>query len=246
MLLRTACFLSLALAAVPATAAEQLKKIPAALDPAKAYVLVEVHNHDEGIARGVVVFARYDPEGGDLRGGKRSPPSGLGKDVPVRIASTKPLLKEKERRLYLLTLEPDTWVIEGAGGTAFSLGSKTFKAVAGQVIDLGIFSPGGDWPDGEGPFKLTAGKLVGMALLGPFAKGPKPQPAMLAIRERTADDMPVPEPLRARVVSAVFTSGAKFGNYLGGLVNRIDGRKGRPGSQPVEAAAPAAGAGESR
>jgi hypothetical protein len=232
-------WLVLLLAAAPALAAESLKLVPAKLDPAKAYALVEVLNHDEGKMPGRVVLARYDAQGGDVRGGLRSPGSRLAKDEPVRVATSNALVKGKASRLYLLELEPDTWVIEGAGGTAFSLGSRHFTVAAGEVVDLGVMAPRGDYPEGEGPWKLTAGKLAKIALLGPFAKGPKPSVAMLEIRERTASDMALPAPLRERAVRASFTPGAKFGNYLGGLVNRLEGRKGRPASS-VEDSEPAA------
>lgn len=68
-------------------------------------------------------------------------------------------------------------------------------------------------------------------LLGPFAKMPEPRLAMLEIRSRGADDFAVPESLRGVITSAQFSDGARFGNYLGGLVNRIDGRRGRPSVQ---------------
>lgn len=114
-------FLWLVLSTAASTeAAQLLRSVPSALDPAKAYALVEVRNHDGGRQAGSVVFARYDPTGGDVRGGTRSPGSSLGRGVPVRIAvSRRTLARTDESRLYLLEIEPDTWVIEGAAGTAF-------------------------------------------------------------------------------------------------------------------------------
>lgn len=221
-----------AAAAASASAAEVLRTLPSTLDPAKAYALVEIRNHDGGSQAGNITLARYDAAGGDVRGGLRSPGSALARGVAVRLTvSRRPLARSDESRLYLLELEPDTWVIEGAGGTAFSLESRTFTIRAGEVLDLGVFSPRGDWPEGEGPPQLTAGRLAGIALLGPFARMPRPQPAMLEIRPRGDGDLDVPESLRGVVVPAEFSAGARFGNYLGGLVNRIDGRAGRPGAQ---------------
>ena len=218
--------------AVSASAAQLLRTVPSTLDPAKAYALVEIRNHDGGPQAGNVTLARYDAAGGDVRGGLRSPGSALGRGVAVRLGvSRRALVRSDESRLYLLELEPDTWVIEGAGGTAFSLESRTFTISAGEVLDLGVFSPRGDWPEGEGPPRLTAGRLAGIALLGPFARMPRPQPAMLEIRPRGDGDLAVPESLRGVIASAEFSAGARFGNYLGGLVNRIDGRAGRPGAQ---------------
>lgn len=218
--------------AAPATASEVLWRVPASLDPAKAYVLVEIRNHDGLAAPGNVVLARYDPVGNDVRGGTRSPASALGRGEDVRIAvSSRALERTRESRLYLVELEPDIWVIEGVGATAFSLESRTFEIAAGQVLDLGVLSPQTDWPEGEGP--PTVGRLVGIALLGPFARQPDPRPAMLEIRERGAGDFAVPELIRPVIAPARFSPGARFGNYLGGLVNRIDGRRGRPGAAPV-------------
>ena len=232
-------FLVVAIAtSVSASAAEVLRTVPSTLDPAKAYALVEIRNHDGGSQAGNVTLARYDAAGGDVRGGLRSPESALERGVPVRLTvSRRPLVRGDESRLYLLELEPDTWVIEGAGGTAFSLESRTFTIRAGEVLDLGVFSPRIDWPEGQGPPRLTAGRLAGIALLGPFARMPRPQPAMLEIRPRGGGDLAVPESLTGVIASAEFTAGARFGNYLGGLVNRIDGRAGRPGAQPDAAQA---------
>jgi hypothetical protein len=219
----------LALVAADPALAEALREVPAELDPAKAYVLIEIRNQDDGRQRGAITLARYDWEGRDVRGGTRSPDSGLADDAQVRVTvRSNALARGEGSRLYLLALEPDTWVIEGAGATAFSLGSRTFTLVAGDVVDLGVFSPQTDWREGEGPQRLTAGRIARMAFLGPFARMPDPQPARLDIRERTAADLPVPEPLRPRIAAVQFRDGATFGNYLGGLVNRIDGRRGRP------------------
>jgi len=221
-----------------ASAAELLKSLPATRDPAMAYVLVELRNHDDAKLPGNIILARYDPVGGDVRGGLRSPASKLAKGASVRVSvRSKPLVKTEGGRLYLLALEPDTWVIEGAGGTAFSLGSKSFVARAGEVVDLGVLTPRGDYPEGEGPYRLTAGKVAKIALLGPFAKQPKPVPAMVEMRSREASDMAIPVSLRAAAKPASFQEGAKFGNYLGVVVNRIGGRKGRPGAQVKGAAA---------
>lgn len=228
--------LALAGMAMPSAAAEVLRQVPAALDPAKAYVLVEIRNQDGTRLPGSIVLARYDPAGGDVRGGTRAPASALARPQDVRIAiARRALAQTRESRLYLVALEPDTWVIEGAGGTAFSLGSRTFTLAAGDVVDLGVLSPATDWPEGETAPRLTAGRLATLALLGPFARSPEQRPAMLDIRARTASDIAVPAQLRAAIAPASLQPGATFGNYLGGLVNRIDGRRGRPGGASAEA-----------
>jgi hypothetical protein len=229
-------------AASPALANEVLRRIPPVLAPGKAYVLVEIRNQDAGRLPGGIVLARYDPAGGDVRGGTRSPGTALGRGMDVRIAvASRPLERRPESRLYLVELEPDIWVIEGAGGTAFSLESRTFEIAAGQVLDLGVMSPVTDWPEGERAPGLTVGRVAALALLGPFARQPDPRPAMLEMRARGVGDFAVPEAIRTLVAPATFRPGARFGNYLGGLVNRIDGRRGRPGAvaAPSEPPAPA-------
>lgn len=239
MLLRLLLLMAVVLAA-PASAGEVLRRVPAALDPAKAYVLVEIRNHDGGRLKGSIVLARYDPAGGDVRGGARSAGSALPRRRDVRIAiASRELQKTDESRLYLVALEPDTWVIEGAGGTAFSLGSRTFTLAAGDVVDLGVVSPASDWLEGESAPRLTVGRVATLALLGPFARTPLQRPAFLDMRERGATDLAVPAQLRAAIVPVRLQPGARFGNYLGGLVNRIDGRRGRPDPAPAPVPTPA-------
>jgi hypothetical protein len=225
----------LLLASAPAAAAEILKTLPAKLDSKKAYALVELRNVDDKKMKGSLVLARYDAEGGDVRGGARAPATALPKGVPVRVAiAGKALVKAPKSRLYLVALEPDTWVIEGSGGTAFSLGSNRFTVAAGDVLDLGVVTPRTDYREGEGPPKLTVGKLAAMSLLGGFAaKRKAPNPMMVEVRARSATDIALPALVKARAASPAYVEGAKFGNYLGGLVNRIEGRKGRPGAEPA-------------
>jgi len=91
-------------------------------------------------------------------------------------------------------------------------------------------TPRGGYPDGKSPYRLTAGKLAKIALLGPFAKQPRPVQAMLDMRPRETTDMAPPASLQAGAKPAVYRDDVKFGNYLGGLVNRLGGRKGRPGA----------------
>ena len=217
-----------------------LRRVPAALDPAKAYVLVEIRNHDGGRLKGSIVLARYDPAGGDVRGGARSPGSALPRGTGVRIPiASRQLEKTDESRLYLVALEPDTWVIEGAGGTAFSLGSRSFTLAAGEVVDLGVLSPATDWLEGKSEPRLTVGRVATLALLGPFARTPERRPAYLDLRERGAADFAVPAQLRSAIVPVRLQPGARFGNYLGGLVNRIDGHRGRPDPAPASVLVPA-------
>ena len=217
------------------------------IDPAAAYVLVEIANLDNAVLKGTTVpgaltIARYDPIGGDVRGGDRSPGTLLGKKDVLRVViNNKPIVKAKESRLYLVQIPADTWVIEGSGTTAFSLGSRTFTAAAGQIVDLGWFDPSVDWLEGEGP-KSMLGGAMGAAFFG--SVNPKDlRPLKLDWRPRGAGDLALPPMLADKpLVAADFAEGAKFGNYLGGLVNRIGGRATRtaavvePAAEPVVAA----------
>jgi hypothetical protein len=211
-----------------------------AIDPAAAYVLVEIENLKDVVLKGTtapgsLTIARFDPVGGDVRGGEKSPGTLLGQKETLRVViNSKPVAKSKEARLYLVQIPADTWVIEGSGNTAFSLGSRTFVTTPGQIVDLGRFRPSVDWLEGEGP-KSMAGGLMGAAFFG--SVNPKDlRPIKLDWRARGAEDLPLPPALAGTpLVAADYGEGAKFGNYLGGLVNRIGGRATR--GQPAPAAA---------
>ena len=218
-------------------AAKSLTSVPARLDPAKAYVLVEVGDVDGGKLAGQLTFARYDQGNGDVKGLGRAAGSALPKKVSPHETTTKAVIKEKRRLLYLMELEPDFWVIEGANGTAFSLGSVGGTLAPGTVTDLGVVAVRTDYAEGDGPEKLTAGKLAKAAMLGPLFGGslkPKPVPTMIAIHPRTAADLPVPVGLQGQVTAATWSQPVKFGNHLGGLVNRMGGRQARGGRPAAE------------
>jgi hypothetical protein len=236
--------LLLLLAAGPAFAATILKKVPAELAADRAYLLVELRENKFPASEGVIVLARYDPAGGDVRGGLRSPGSAPPEGETVRIVVNRnSLAKTGKTKLYLVELEPDTWVIEGTSSTAFSLGSKSFVLEPGTITDLGVIAPHPDWREGDSANKQM-GKLVKSALLGPFGGKPRPQAWMAEWRERGPDDLPVPAELAGRIRPVRFAAeDVRFGNYLGGLVNRFGGRAERPDADAppeVEEAAPAA------
>jgi hypothetical protein len=214
------------------------------IKPDRAYLLVQVDPIEYQMLgtnrmKMDVGFARYDVARNDIRGGFKSSENPVPEGESVRtLARKKPIAKDGKRRLYLLEVEPDTWVIEsvgvssggalGVGSTSFSLGSYHFEAKAGQITDLGVFVPGREL-SGNPDEKVTAGKVFGMALLGPFG-GPKiePVPLVLKIRERKADDLQLPVAMQKHEITyPAFVYGSSFGNYGGGLVNRIDGREGR-------------------
>jgi hypothetical protein len=226
---------ALALAAAAPAAATTLKQVPAALNPAKAYILVEYKLLKNPYGGGLpgsrktmplkagLIFARYDPALGDIRGmGKaRSNPVAPGQQA-VEGFRSKPLAKGPGSRLFLIEVEPDIWVVQGFGNTSFSLGSYTFELAPGTVTDLGVVEAEPDWAEGQD--RPNMGRLLASAMAGPFGKSPDIAPMRAGFRPRGPGDIPLPAGLPAeRVKPAAFTPGAKFGNYLGGLVNRIEG-----------------------
>lgn len=217
-----------------AAGAETLKKVPASFNPAKAYVLVEYRLQKNSLSSfpgsrkymplmAGLSLARYDPLRGDVRGRGKA----IANPLPGKLAATEPfrnreIAKSEGAKLFLLELEPDVWVVQGYGNTSFSLGSHRFTLEPGTVTDLGIVEAEADWAEGDGP--ATAGDIFKIALLGAFAKRPASAPMRASFRPRTAQDMPLPTGIAAASVRPVaFTPDARFGNYLGGLVNRIDG-----------------------
>jgi hypothetical protein len=148
-------------------------------------------------------------------------------------AQNDPIAKDDKRRRYLLEIQPATWVITGTGGggaamgsadTSFSLGSDHSEAKTSEVLDLGAFEPQREETDNPDA-KLTSGKLIGMMFLH---QRTEPVPNRLAIRPRGAGDLAIPAWRASRpLVQPAFVYGGTFGNSLGGLVNRIDGKDGR-------------------
>jgi len=231
---RLALFATLALAAACPAAAKTLPKVPPALNPAKAYILVEyklLKNPFGGFPgsrktmplKAGLAFGRYDPALGDIRGmGKASRNPVPAGQQPVEGFRYKPLAKGPAARLMLIEMEPDTYVVQGFGNTSFSLGSYTFELAPGTVTDLGIVEAEPDWAEGQDAPEI--GDVLGTALTGPFGKSPDIAPMRATFRPRTAGDIPLPAGIPAdRVRPVAFTPGAKFGNYLGGLVNKIEG-----------------------
>lgn len=219
----------------------------------KAYLLVQVDPVEmkflgtNQITTGIL-FAPYDPATKQLRAGV--------------MALKDPVAKDEKRRLYLIEVDPGTWVIAGTGAsgaslgsadTSFSLGSYHFEAKAGELVDLGVFLPAREESDNPDT-KMNAMKLFGGPLFGGRIE---PVPSRMDIRPRGADDVPVPAWLATKpLVQPVFVYGVTFGNAGGGLINRIDGKKGRgraagdaaylskPGQPKVEATDVTESAGE--
>ncbi|MEY2927923.1 MAG: hypothetical protein RL367_2400 [Pseudomonadota bacterium] len=208
---------------------------PEPIDAKATYVLVEIHNPPDVTFMGVTVpgmltLARYDADHGDIKGGYQAAASALPKGEMVRVQmgmKTRSWVKTKTSRLYLIKIVPDLWVIEGASGTSYSLGSLTFTAKPGEIIDLGVAEARVDLAGGEKQENFNTGSLLKTALF-PFARMPEPKKNRLDLRARTAGDLPLPKELEGRALTLPqFSYGATFGNYAGGLVNRIDGQAGR-------------------
>ena len=231
---RLALIAALALAAASPAAAKTLKKVPPALNPAKAYILVEyklLKNPFGGLPgsrktmplKSGLAFGRYDPALGDIRGlGKAMANPVAPGQQPIEGFRYKPLAKGPATRLILIEVDPGVWVVQGYGNTSFSLGSYSFELAPGTVTDLGVVTAEPDWAEGQEP--PNVGDVFTAALAGPFAKSPDIAPMRATFRPRASGDIPLPAGIPADKVRPVeFTPGAKFGNYLGGLVNKIEG-----------------------
>lgn len=225
---RIASFLlwALTIVATPALA-ETLKKVPTTLDPTKAYIVVEIGKLDDGLLYGSLVLGRYDQKTADI-----APvplPGGKAPKNDNRVPVLRPAIKDGDRRLYIVQLDPGLWVIEGANDTAFSLGSSTIDVKAGSVTDLGVVTVYSDFADGEKHDVLTAGRALKGALMGGiFGRTiPASVPKAIEIRGRTQADLALP-PVFVGIARPVEWAGeVRFGNHLGGLVNRMGGRKAR-------------------
>jgi len=224
---------------VPAWASRTYTKLPPALDPTKAYVVVEVGKVDDGLIEGTLSFGRYDAEKADIAAptpppGGKSPRGGWPLDN--RVFLQKSLAKTKDHRLFLAELDPGLWVLESANDTAFSLGSATLNLAPGTVTDIGVATIYSDFPEGAKRDVLTAGRAMKGALLGGlFVRTvPPPMPKAVDFRPRTVGDMPLPAMLGG-ARPAEWAGEVRFGNGLGRLVNRMGGRKARIRAQ-IEAA----------
>jgi hypothetical protein len=211
------------------------------LDPAKAYVLVQVEPLEfnmlgnNRVVTGLML-AQYDLEKSAIRLSEKD-----GKVVnAMRLTLIgESIASDGKRKQYFAEIAPGTWVIEGAGGgsggtlgaavTAFSLGSYRFDARGGEVIDLGVVTPSRE--ESSNPdTQMTTGKLAGMMMMGGLfgGSGPEPLPLKLAIRPRGNGDLAMPAWLSgATVTQPALTYGSTFQNLLGGLINRVDGKVGR-------------------
>lgn len=230
--------LALVAPAGPGVAAA-LKAVPSQLDPAKAYILVEYElppnpSASPGSGKTLaltsgLVFARYDPSLGDVRGRGRAAKNPVpAEQKAIEEFREAIIAKRKGRSLQLIEVEPDTWVILGWGRhTSFSRGSYTFTLVPGSVTDLGVVVGERDWAE-DAKSVASRANMWKASLLELEAKAGHVPPMRVRFRPRTSADLPVPAGLPADKVQPVtFTPGAKFRNYGGGAPSRIEGENGR-------------------
>lgn len=224
--------LAVVVAALPAQASQLFKKLPVALDPTKAYVLVEIGKLDQAMLDATLILGRYDSAKGDVAA-PTPPPGGKvrrgGWRLDNRLHLLKPTVKTKGHRLFVAELDPGLWVIEGANDTSFSLGSSTLQLEPGAVVDLGVASVYSDFPEGEKRDVLTTGRLLKGALVGGLFGStlPPPMPKAVDFRPRAASDMQLPPQFATSARTAAWAGEVRFGNQIGGLVNRMGGRKAR-------------------
>lgn len=248
---RFICAVLLTIVAIAPATAKILKKIPPELASTKAYILIEYKLAPNPYAdlpgspstmplRDGLSLARYDPVLGDIRGrGKAKENPVPEKQKSIELFSNQPLVKTDKARLFLLEVEPDTWVIQGWGTTSFALGSYAFKLEPGTITDLGVVMGTHDWAEDQRV--ATVGEVFKSAMFGPFAKKPDIAPMRATFWERGPEDIALPNTLPLdRIRKVTFIPDAKFGNYLGGLVNRIDGVNQRLKAAPDRTETPSA------
>jgi hypothetical protein len=192
-----------------AALATPVKEVPAVLDPMKAYVTVEIRNWNEAALPGTVTLAPYDSTSRDLH-----------PEPTWEIIDRNAIAKAKKSRLYLVVLEPGEWVVQASNGTTFSRGTWSFKAQAGQVIDLGVMSTGIRWPGGKGPPAFNVGRALVDAVAGPRPHGGLP-PSSISFRPRSEADLPLP-PNLAGASKAELRNGLRFTARSGALENAVD------------------------
>lgn len=247
MIRRIAMMISLFALPVIAQAQGLIKRAPVALDPDKAYVVVELGQMDGAMMPGSLTIARYDAERNDIADPTpRAPDNKKGKHILDNrlFFNTNPILKDGKRRLLVAEVKPGLWVIEGANDTAFSLGSSTMQLEPGSVTDLGVANIYSDFPEGEKRDVATTGRVFKGALMGGIFGSvlPKPMPRAVDFRVRAGSDLRLPAPFAAAAKPVVWAGQVEFGNYLGGMVNRMGGIKSRPGvAAPVTPPPPSAG-----
>lgn len=187
---------------------------------------------DGAMLPGTLTLARYDPSKNDIAAPTPPPGGKIPKgewEVDNRVFLIKAALKDKRRRLFYVEMQPGLWVIEGANGTAFALGSNTFELPPGSVTDLGVADIYTDFPAGEKREVMNNGLLLKYALTGGLFTSLKPTvPSAVNFRPRVGTDLMLP-PIFANARLVTWIGQVEFGNYLGGMINRLGGIKSRPG-----------------
>jgi hypothetical protein len=142
--------LAAAALSAPAAAHKPLKvKELVNLDPTKGYLLVRLAPKGS-----LVAFARLSGGGLPMYGNPMSK-----KEYDVGIAAGGNILStDGKSNLYVIPVNPGTWLITSAGNTVFALGTYGFEIGAGEVVNIGTVLTGRE--DGKSPIpEIAAAKL---------------------------------------------------------------------------------------
>ncbi len=198
-----------------ATAADQVKKIPASLDANRAYLLVRVGERSPDLWNTISVM-RYDEKLEDIRGLGRAKtnPVAKGEDKSIFIGPKAHLLELDHVRTYLVAVTPGRYVLTGGPTTCNCLGSFQFDASAGQMTDLGTIYIGPE--NGSSPWKDLSGLRSSPDI---EERGYTVADAMIIHPATSASSLPEGMQTLPRLI-ANYLPASRFGNHSGQLLNK--------------------------
>ncbi len=213
--LRYAALLAALTLAAPARAAEAMKMVPAALDPARGYVLVRMGERAPELWN-LLSIAAYDDKAEDLRGKGRAKanPVVKGADRAVVIGPKPFIAADAHVRIYLVAVTPGRYVIAGGPTTCYCLGSYQFDVAPGRITDMGTVYIGAE--NGSSPW----------AALSQLRSSPDIEERGYTIADAMAvvpwqESMGMPDGIAALPRDAAsFAPARRFGNHGGQLLNR--------------------------
>lgn len=199
----------------PLAASEVMKVAPAALDPARGYVLLRMGERGPGVWN-YLALAPYDEEARDIRGKGRAKANAIPKGVDKRVViGAKPFLAEDAHvRTYVVALTPGRYVIESSPTTCFCLGSFSVDVAVGMLTDLGSIYIGAE--NGSSPWGALS-RLHSSPDIE--ARGYTVADAMVVVPAKPDAVVPADLAKLPRVV-ADYRPVAGFGNHNGLLLNR--------------------------
>lgn len=203
------------LSSAPALAASQLKAAPAALDPAKGYLLVRLGERSAGVWN-YITLAAYDEKAEDIRGqgrAKANPvPSRTDRSVSV---SPKPFLDEADHvRTHLIAMSPGLYVIAASPTTCFCLGSYSVYVAPGKITDLGYIYVSAE--NGSSPWSALRGLRSSPDI---EQRSYTVADAMAVVPATAQTTIPAALATFPRDIAA-YRPVARFGNHSGLLINR--------------------------